>query len=124
MAKEKKWSNRHKTCSKKPSRRTVLKQLSIGAVGTTTLSSFMTTSGARQSNYNAEQVKVVENQQQNAFSDAFEDGELDWTDTDHPEFWTEKNGMVHYNPSSSAGSTGQNQLYANATFSGDQGLLE
>lgn len=58
------------------------------------------------------------------FEDDFEDGVLDWTDLDHPEFWTETNGRIQYTPSTSAGETGNNTLYADATFDGDQGLLE
>lgn len=58
------------------------------------------------------------------FYDDFEDGTLDWTAVEHSEFWSERDGQIHYSPSTSAGSTGDNWLYANETFDGDRGLLQ
>ncbi|NHN46565.1 carboxypeptidase regulatory-like domain-containing protein [Halostella sp. JP-L12] len=58
------------------------------------------------------------------FADDFEDGDFAWTDRGHPEFWEESDGRVHYTPTSSAGSTGDNYAYANETFDGESGLLE
>jgi hypothetical protein len=93
-----------------PKRRTVLKALGMGAAGTALLPSSATAQSSSVGD-------VV-------FEDDFEDGQLDWTDADHPEFWTEESGQVHYNPSTSAGDTGDNFLYADETFDDDQGLLE
>jgi hypothetical protein len=91
-------------------RRTVLKAIGVGAAGIV----FIPSRTAAQSPSRGEII----------LEDNFEDGQLDWTDANHPEFWTETNGRVHYNPSTSAGDTGDNFLYANETFDGDQGLLE
>lgn len=57
------------------------------------------------------------------FADDFEDGQFDWTDAGHPEFWTETDGQVRYTPSTSAGDRGDNYAYADATYDGGRGLL-
>lgn len=91
-------------------RRTVLKAIGAGTTGV----AFLSTNTTAQSSSIGEVV----------FEDEFEDGQLDWTDVDHPEFWSEQGGQVQYSPSTSAGSTGDNYLYADETFDGDEGLLE
>lgn len=91
-------------------RRTVLKAIGAGTTGVAFLS---TNTTAQSSSIGG----VV-------FEDEFEDGQLDWTDVDHPEFWSEQDGQIQYSPSTSAGSTGDNYLYADETFDGDEGLLE
>lgn len=92
-------------------RRSTLQAFSVGVVGAFRLPGFSTS-------------VTVQSVGDLIFTDDFEDGTFDWTDVDHPEFWTETSGKVRYSPLTSAGSTGDNLAYADATFEGNQGVLE
>lgn len=94
----------------KINRRTALKALGVGTISSFAFPTASTVTSAAVGD-------VV-------FEDNFEDGVFDWTDLDHPEFWSETGGQVHYNPSSSSGDIGDNWAYADETYNGDEGLLD
>lgn len=111
--------NNHLIETKEPviDRRKALKSVGLASFGAVAIGG--SAAASKLMDYTVEQ-----QEQPTLFSDDFADGELSWTDVDHPEFWSEQDSQLRYRPSSSAGSTGDNALYADETVDGDRGTLE